>query len=158
MDRIPYALSRAVGTGRIRLGAEITALEDRPGGVRVTYVRQGRTRTVDADFCVAALPPHLMARVPHNLGAGVQAALGSFPATAAGKIGLEYRSRWWENDLRIYGGITETDLDLAHVWYPSHGFHADRGLIVGYYNIGANARAYGALTPEQRALRAVEQG
>jgi monoamine oxidase len=158
MDKIPAALSRPVGTGRIRLGAEITALQDRPDGVRVTYVQRGRTRTVDADFCVATLPPHLMARVPHNLGTGVQAALGSFPATAAGKIGLEYRSRWWENDLRIYGGITETDLDLAHVWYPSHGFHADRGMIVGYYNTGANARAYGALSPEQRALRAVEQG
>ena len=158
MDRIPAALSRAIGPGRIRLGAEVAALTDRADGVEVTYRQQGRTRTIRADFCVAALPPHLMARIPHNLGAGVQAALASFPVTASGKIGLEYRSRWWENDLRIYGGITETDLDLAHVWYPSFDFHAARGLIVGYYNTGAAARAYGALTPEQRALRAVEQG
>ena len=158
MDRIPYALSRAVGTRRIRLGAEITAVTDRPNGVEVTYRQQGRSRAISADFCVATLPPHLLARIPHNLGDAVQSALASFPVTASGKIGLEYRSRWWENDLRIYGGITETDLDLAHVWYPSYDFHAARGLIVGYYHTGAAARAYGALTPEQRAQRAVEQG
>ena len=75
----------------------------------------------------------------------------------AGKIGLEYRSRWWENDLRIYGGITETDLDLAHIWYPSHDFHARRGLVVGYYNTGQRPRLR-ALTPQQRVQRAVEQG
>jgi monoamine oxidase len=27
------------------------------------------------DFCVAALPPHIMARIPTNLGARVTAAL-----------------------------------------------------------------------------------
>ncbi|MEO3744473.1 FAD-dependent oxidoreductase [Plantactinospora sp. B5E13] len=158
MDQIPKALGRAVGTHRIKLGAEVTGVTDRGGTVEVTYRQGGRDRRVTADYCVATLPPHLMARVPHNLGADVTSALAEFPVTAAGKIGLEYRSRWWELDQRIYGGITETDLDLAHIWYPSHGFHAPRGLIVGYYNTGANARAYSALTPAQREERAVAQG
>jgi monoamine oxidase len=158
MDRIPAALSRAIGPGRIRLGAEVTAVTDRPGGVEVVYRQNGRSHSVTADFCVAAMPPHLMARIPHNLGANVTAALNSFPVTASGKIGIEYRNRWWERDLRIYGGITETDMDLAHIWYPSHDFHAQRGLIVGYYNTGEAARAYGALTPPERLKRALAQG
>ncbi|NMO56922.1 flavin monoamine oxidase family protein [Actinoplanes sp. TBRC 11911] len=158
MDRIPAALSRAVGPGRIRLDAEVVSVTDQPGGVDVVYRQNGRTRSITGDFCVAALPPHLMARIPHNLGADVTAALNSFPVVAAGKIGLEYRSRWWEQDLRIYGGITETDLDIAHIWYPSHDFHARRGLIVGYYNVGDGARAYGEMTPPQRLERALEQG
>lgn len=158
MDRIPQALQQAVGADRILLGAEVATVTDGPDGVRVTYRQGGVAKEISADFCVAALPPHLMARVDHNLGEDVQAALRAFPPAAVGKIGLEYRSRWWENDLRIYGGITETDLDLAHVWYPSHGFHTERGLVVGYYNTGANAVAYGALTPAQREQRAVEQG
>lgn len=158
MDQIPAALARAVGKQRIRLDAEVTGVTDRGGTVEVTY-RQGRhDRSLTADFCVATLPPHLMARVPHNLGADVTSALAGFSVTAAGKIGLEYRNRWWETDQRIYGGITETDLDLAHIWYPSYGFHGKRGLIVGYYNTGANARAYSALTPAQREERAVAQG
>ncbi|MDR6317232.1 flavin monoamine oxidase family protein [Actinoplanes couchii] len=158
MDRIAAALTTAIGARRVRLGAEVLEVTGRSSQVTVTYRQGGRTRALTADFCVATLPPHLMARVPHNLGAGVTSALSSFPAAASGKIGLGYRSRWWETDLRIYGGITETDLDLAHVWYPSHDFHAARGLIVGYYNTGTAARAYGALTPAERTDRAVMQG
>jgi monoamine oxidase len=158
MDRIPAALSRAIGPGRIRLGAEVASVTDGPGGVDVVYRQTGRMRSITADFCVATLPPHLLARIAHNLGTEVTAALSSFPAVAAGKIGLEYTSRWWERDLRIYGGITETDLDLGHIWYPSHDFHAQRGLIVGYYHTGDAARAYGEMTPAQRLERALTQG
>jgi monoamine oxidase len=158
MDQIPRALTRAVGAHRVRLGAVVTQVTDLPDGVEVSYTLDGKARVIRADFCITAMPPHLMARIPHNLGADVQAALASFPATAVGKLGLEYRSRWWETDLRIYGGITETDMDLSHIWYPSYGFHGQRGLIVGYYNTGANARAYGALSPAEREARAVAQG
>ncbi|MCW2639191.1 MAG: amino acid oxidase [Dactylosporangium sp.] len=158
MDQIPRALARAIGGHRIRLDAEVTGVTDKGAAVEVTYRQDRQEELIRADFCVATLPPHLMARVPHNLGADVTAALGRFGVTASGKIGLEYRSRWWEIDERIYGGITETDLDLSHIWYPSHGFHDKRGLIVGYYNTGANARAYSALTPAEREARAVAQG
>jgi monoamine oxidase len=158
MDRIPEALRRAAGTGRVHLGAEVTAVTDRPWGVDVTYRQDGRDRSIEADYCVATLPPHLIARVPNNFGTLVQQALRSFPPVPAGKIGLEYRSRWWEDDLRIYGGITETDLDLWHVWYPSHDFHAKRGLVMGYYNVGPVAETYGRMTPAQRTERAVAQG
>ena len=146
MDRIPQALAKAVGGHRIQLGAQVTGVTDRAGGVEVTYRLNGLPRAITADYCIATLPPHLMARIPHNLGAGRGPALAAFPPVPAGKIGLEYRSRWWENDLRIYGGITETDLDVAHIWYPSHDFHARRGLLVGYYTIGPDAETYGALT------------
>jgi len=158
MDQIPRALSRAIGGHRIQLGAEVTGVTDKGATVEVTYRQGGREKLIQADFCVAALPPHLMARVPHNLGTDVTAALASFPVTASGKIGLEYRRRWWEIDERIYGGITETDLDLAHIWYPSYGLHSERGLVVGYYNTGANASAYSALTPAERETRAIAQG
>ncbi|GGK73592.1 flavin monoamine oxidase [Mangrovihabitans endophyticus] len=158
MDRIAAALAAAIGGHRVRLGAVVQQVTGRSGDVTVTYRRGGRVHALTADFCIAALPPHLMARIPHNLGAEVTAALGSFPVTASGKLGLEYRSRWWETDLRIYGGITETDLDVTHIWYPSYDFHARRGVVVGYYNTGAAAVAYGALTPSERITRAVAQG
>ncbi|MEV4760460.1 FAD-dependent oxidoreductase [Micromonospora sp. NPDC049559] len=158
MDQIPRALTRAIGGHRVKLGAEVTGVTDRGARVEVRYRQDGRERMIRADYCIATLPPHLMARVPHNLGTPVTAALASFPVTASGKIGLEYKRRWWETDERIYGGITETDLDLAHIWYPSYGFHGERGLVVGYYNTGANARAYSALTHAEREARAVAQG
>ncbi|MFF5078324.1 flavin monoamine oxidase family protein [Actinoplanes sp. NPDC000266] len=158
MDRIPMALARAIGPDRIRLGAEVTSVVDRPDAVEVRYRQDGRDRTITADYCVATLPPHLMARLPHNLGDDVATALGAFTPFAAGKIGLEYRRRWWETDLGIYGGATDTDLDLRQVWYPSSGFHAPRGVLVGYYNFGPDAETYAGMAPPDRAARAVSLG
>ncbi|MGN5633219.1 FAD-dependent oxidoreductase [Streptomyces sp. AC154] len=158
MDRIPAALTRAIGERRIRTGAAVTKITDTSHGVTVTYTRSGRTRSIEADYCVAALPPNILARTAHNLGPAVQTALEACKPSSAGKIGLEYRSRWWESDHHIYGGITETDMDLAHIWYPSYGHQGRRGTLIGYYNTGADADAYAALTPERREARAVAQG
>ncbi|MEV7423816.1 FAD-dependent oxidoreductase [Streptomyces sp. NPDC091212] len=164
MDRIPAALTRAVGAHRILTGAAVQEITDKGHGVTVTYTRGGRVRALDADYCVAALPPNILAGTRHNLGASVQTALEACKPSSAGKIGLEHRSRWWESDHRIYGGITETDLDLTHIWYPSyghhghHGHHGRRGVLVGYYNTGAPADAYARLAPREREARAVAQG
>lgn len=159
MDAIPRALADAVGRDTIRLGAVVTGITDGPDRVAVTYRGpDGAEQRIEADFCIATLPPQLAARIPHNLGPDVQRALTTLQAVNAGKIGLEYRSRWWETDDNIYGGITETDLDLTHVWYPSTGFGGERGVIVGYYNTKAKADAYTPLAHADREARAVEQG
>lgn len=158
MDRIPAALTRAIGERRIRTGAAVSKITDTAHGVTVTYTQDGHTRTIDADYCIAALPPNILAKTAHNLGPAVQTALEACKPSSAGKIGLEYRSRWWETDHRIYGGITETDMDLSHIWYPSYGHNGARGTLIGYYNYGAQADAYAALTPSEREARAVAQG
>jgi monoamine oxidase len=159
MDQVPMALARAIGPERIRLGSVVTRITNGADNVTVTYAGpDGRERQVTADYCISAMPPHITARIPHNLGSAVQAALRTYSGQPVGKMGLEYRSRWWETDFRIYGGITETDLDLTHIWYPSYGFHGQRGLVLGYYHTGANAIAYGKLTPAAREQRAVAQG
>ena len=119
----------------------------------------GPARVIDADFAIVTAPAHLMRKWSTNWGTEIDAALGEFSAASpAGKIGLQYRSRWWENDHRIYGGITETDMDLQHIWYPSYGYGEKKGLVVGYYNTGNAARTYAALSPRDREARAVAQG
>jgi monoamine oxidase len=159
MDRIAYALAREVGAARLRYGCQVLSLANRPDGVEVDFRdARGRTRRERADYCVAALPPHLLARLRHNLGAQVQRALTRPHPLAVGKLGLEYGRRWWEEDDRIFGGITTTDLDLRQVWYPSYGFLGRRGVLLGYYNRGADARLYEALPPPARVRRAVAQG
>jgi monoamine oxidase len=159
MDAIPVALTKAIGMDRIKLRSPVTQITSGPGSVTVKYVDgNGRAQQMVADYCIATLPPHLLARVPHNLGPDVQRALNTFRQVNAGKIGLEYRSRWWENEDRIYGGVTETDLDITHIWYPAYQYHSPRGLLVGYYNTGNNADFYAGLKPGQREARAIMQG
>ncbi|WP_433244308.1 flavin monoamine oxidase family protein [Streptosporangium sp. CA-135522] len=154
MDAIVTALVRAVGRDRITTGAPVTGIKNLPDGVEVTH----RGGTLRADYCIATLPPHLLARLPHNLGAPITAALRTPVPIAAGKIGLEYGRRWWEIDDRIYGGITETDLDITHIWYPSYGYHSKSGLVVGYYNTEEDAHLYGKLSHRDRRSRALTQG
>ncbi|GAA4523588.1 flavin monoamine oxidase family protein [Amycolatopsis samaneae] len=165
MDRIPCALAEAIGTGRIRTGSRVTRITAGEHGVAVGYrAADGRDRELTADYCVAALPPHLLAGIPHNLGVEVRAALATYRdrLVPAGKIGLEYRNRWWETDHRIYGGITWTDLDISTIWYPSHGHHGRTGVLVGYQSgyRGDDDRAvrYERLPPKERELLAVAQG
>ena len=159
MDAIPMALARAVGAGRIKLGCAVSVVTDRQDRVSVRYRDpSGADQLIEADYCIATLPPNVLARLGHNLGPAVQKGLTTFEPHNAGKIGLEYRRRWWEDEDRIYGGITETDLDLEHIWYPSHGYHSPRGVLVGYYNTGKKADAYSALSPGAREARALDQG
>ncbi|MBO0841619.1 MAG: FAD-dependent oxidoreductase [Nocardioides sp.] len=159
MDMIPKALTRAIGAQKIELGAVVSSIQDTVDGATVTYTdAHGKARQIEADFCIAAMPPHIMARMQHNLGDAVTAALGKYKGTPVGKIGLEYDNRWWENERRIYGGITETDMDISHIWYPSYGFHSKSGVVLGYYNTGTNATTYGAMAPADRLARALDQG
>ena len=158
MDQIPKAFARAIGHEKIHTGAAVTDIKNTTDGVVVTYNQSGRTCVVKADYCIATLAPHVLAKTPHNLGTKVQTALLAVKPANASKIGLEYKSRWWEKGFGIFGGITETDMDLDHIWYPSYGHLGDRGLIIGYYNTGAHSDVYSALTPAQRLERAVAQG
>ncbi|HEX4815509.1 MAG TPA: flavin monoamine oxidase family protein [Nonomuraea sp.] len=154
MDAIVARLTEAVGADRIRTGAKVTRITTLQDGVEVTW----DGGAMKADYCIATLPPHVLARIPHNLGPEVTAALRRPAPIAAGKIGLEYGRRWWELEDRIYGGVTETDLDITHIWYPSHDYHAEHGVLVGYYNTDRDAELYAALTPDDRRRRALTQG
>ena len=44
--------------------------------------------------------------------------------------------RFWETDEGIYGGNAWTDRLNENVMYPSRGFHAERGVLVGAYVAG----------------------
>lgn len=160
MDMISQYLAKAVGKQNVLLGSVVSSVQNTTDGVRVTYTAaNGKERQIQADFAVVSAPAALMRRWDTNWGSETDAALGEFATRApAGKMGLQYRSRWWEEDHKIYGGITETDMDLAHLWYPSYGYGERKGLVIGYYNTGANARAYGSLSHAGRLRRAVEQG
>jgi monoamine oxidase len=158
MDRIPYAFEKAIGREKIQYGAQVLGLRNTTEGVTVTYSTGSRPRELKADYAICTLPPHIAATIPSNLPTDIVGALQYARPTNAGKIGIEYSRRWWELDHRIYGGITNSNLDLVNMWYPSTGFHSDRGTMIGYYNTGANATAYGALTPAARLERALAQG
>jgi monoamine oxidase len=159
MDRIPYAFEKAIGQDKIRYGAKVLGMRNTSSGVVVDYTGPDRkARRLEADFAICTLPPHIEAKVPGNLPAATTAALKYAEPGDAGKLGIEYGRRWWELDHRIYGGITNTDTDPENIWYPSSGYHGERGTLIGYYNQDEQARSFGALHPNARLARALELG
>ena len=69
------------------------------------------------------------------------------------KVGLQFKRRFWEEDEAIYGGITYTNLPIGEISYPSTGYHAQKGVLLGAYS-----SKFAALTPEESVKRALEYG
>lgn len=47
---------------------------------------------------------------------------------------------------------------ISQVWYPSSGFHSQRGILTAAYNRGREARVFGALSREDRISLALKGG
>ncbi|MGH8121918.1 MAG: flavin monoamine oxidase family protein, partial [Rudaea sp.] len=119
----------------------------------------GETRHTKADWCLCTIPLPILAQIPIKAGAPLQAAIGAVAYESAVKIGLQMKRRFWEEDERIYGGITYTNLPIQQIAYPMAGMNrAGKGVLLGAYMFSANAFEFTSLTPEQRVRAAVEQG
>lgn len=161
MDRIAYALAEAVERnprGRIVYGAQVEHLGNTSEGVRVLVQQRRRSRELRADYAVCTIPPTVLRKLSSNLQQTTKDAIAFPVGVSTGKIGLQYGRRFWEEDEKIFGGITNTNMDVSTIWYPSYGYLGQKGLVVGYYNFGANAEKYGAAPPAERLAMAVAQG
>jgi monoamine oxidase len=156
MDRLPAALAARLGN-RVVYRAVVREIRQGERGVWVIYAdHEGRPRRVDADYCVSTIPLPVLSGIEKDLSQPVQAAIAAARYDGAGKIGLQFRRRFWELDDAIYGGRSWTDQEIGQVIYPSHGFHGNKGVLVGYYlDFGRKMRGR---PPAERQRMALEQG
>lgn len=133
MDRLPAALAAKLGK-RITYRAEVREIRQSERGVSVVYADgEGKSQRVEADYCVSTIPLPILSGIQKDLSQPVQAAIAAAKYDGAGKIGLQFKRRFWEQDDEIYGGRSWTDQGVGQIIYPSHGFTTARGVIVGYY-------------------------
>ena len=104
---------------------------------------------------------------PEQVLDGDAAAIAASTSDSAVKIAFQAKRRFWEEDDNIYGGISWTSLsDITQIWYPSNGYHGDKGVIIGSYILGAEvpdlgidaARRFAAMSPAQRREAAIVAG
>ena len=161
MDRIPYAFADRL-PGVIQYGAEVREVRrTADGGARVTYTdaaHGGEVREVTGDFCICTLPPHLLARLPGDLAPATVAALQLGTADHAGKVGLQFKRRFWEEDDDIYGGRSITNQPISQIYYPFNGLNAGgKGVVIGAYHF-SDTKAFDDLTPAARERLTLDQG
>src|SRR5205085_12471080 len=132
MDRIAYAFYERVRPV-VRLTSPITAIRRRDAGVRIQY-GPGQ-QALDADYCICTLPLPLLNRVATDFSAAKQTAIRDNSAyLASTKVGFE-SPRFWEAE-GIYGGLAWTDRANENIFYPSHGWLEDKGVLVTAYSSG----------------------
>jgi monoamine oxidase len=158
MDRLPAALAARLHN-RITYRAAVREIRHTNDGVAIVYAdaRGGRHR-VEAEYCVCTLPLSVLADIPSDMSPELRAAVAAVTYMPAGKIGLQFKRRFWEEDEGIFGGITRTDQEITEIVYPSTGFNERKGILVGYYVRGNNAKSIGERTPAERVAVALEQG
>jgi len=134
MQQISFVFERAIGPGVIIKNAAVTEITKSDKGVTVAYMRNGATRTLNADFCICAMPLTTLRRVKTNLSPAHQAAVerGGRSYRSAFKIAWESR-RFWEQDEHLYGGLSFLSQGVTPVWYPSAKMFTERGVVVVGY-------------------------
>jgi len=156
MDRIAHAFEAQVQNDII-YDAVVTAIRRRTDGVLIEYDRLGSPASLEADYCIVALPAPVLTSIPSDFGAAHANEIADFQYTSAVRLAFQSR-RFWEQDHNIYGGISWTDQQITQVWYPNHGFGQSNGVMLGAYIFGGgDGTAFTNRTPSQRITTARNQ-
>ena len=157
MDRIVAGFMQKVGH-LVQLESQVQSIRVLDRGVEVAYRRNGAYFKTSADYVLNCIPMHLLAGIDHNFPKEFSAALTAIPRGKLFKIGLQMKERFWEKE-GIFGGISWTMQDIQQIWYPAHGIHRKKGVVLAAYTFNPEAgEKFARLSPAERIRLAVEQG
>jgi monoamine oxidase len=146
----------------IKYNSKVIDIHQDDKGVTATYIDSrtgGAPQKATADWCVCTIPASILSQIPMNVSGKMKAAINQIPYGAGLKIGLQMKRRFWEQDDRIYGGLSYTNQPNAMIGYPMWDyFSKGKGVLLGTYLMGAGAFVAAAKSPEDRIKDALEYG
>jgi len=160
MDRIAQGFAKRLGR-KIRYGAEVQAIRQSPEGVAIAVkdVKSGKLSQVKADWCLCTVPLSVLRTIDSDFSDAFKAAMKSVSYAPVGKIGLQMKRRFWEEDDQIYGGHVLTDMKgINTISLPSTNWQHKKGVVLGYYHYALDAIEVSALSPAERAAFALDAG
>ncbi|MBO9671211.1 MAG: flavin monoamine oxidase family protein [Sphingobium sp.] len=161
MDMIGKAFFKQVGNV-VRLNTKVTRLTQSASGVTAYWedIPSGKAGQSQADYCLCTIPLPVLSQLEVQVGPALQAAMKAVPYGPSVKIGLEMRSRFWEEKYSIYGGHSFTDQPIGLISYPNHNMHKDGPAVIlgAFANGGAGPLQLSGMTPAQRVEAALTQG
>ena len=131
MDRIPFAFAKSIGS-IIQFGAPVTEIRKTAKGVRIGYTQKGATKSIEADYCICALPITILKKTPSDISEPYKKIFAETTYANAYKVAWESR-RFWEKDYNIYGGLEFVNTGCSPIWFPSAGLFTERGIVVSGY-------------------------
>ncbi|MBB6226369.1 monoamine oxidase [Polymorphobacter multimanifer] len=160
MGMIGKAFGKQV-EGLVTFNAKVTKISQAGGAVTATYTdtATGAVKEAKADYCVCTIPLGILSQIELDASGGMLAAIAAVPYSNSVKVGLEMKTRFWEEENAIYGGISFTDRPISMISYPSGGMHSDGpGVILGAYTFGAASYKFAGMSPDERVRTVLEMG
>lgn len=156
-DQLPNAFLPSLA-GRIRFGARVTAIDQRPDGVTVHYRTLAGAGQACGDRAILAIPFAVLRHVEilKPFSQAKQRAIRELHYDSAAKILLQCRRRFWEEDEGIQGGWTVSDLPIRNLFYFGAEGQTRRGILLASYTWGEDARRWGSLPSRERIVQAIE--
>src|SRR5262249_47593377 len=97
--------------------------------------------------------------VQTNFSDKFNTALQAASYAPVGKIGLQMKRRFWEEDDFIYGGhVLLGDPAINLISLPSSNWQGGKGVLLGYYNFGPQAAEVSAMSLQERVEHALKAG
>lgn len=155
MDMIIQGFLRKLGD-RVRYRAPVAAVTLKDDGVDVVYERDGARERLQVDAVFNCIPSHLLTGIPNNFPPEYLKALKHIRRGEAYKGAFQARTRFWEDE-DIYGGITWVNAPIRQIWYPPHGIHKEKGVVLAAYDFVGGMHFTG-MTQEQRIEAMLQQG
>jgi monoamine oxidase len=114
---------------------------------------------VVADYCVCTIPLSVLRGIELDVSPKFKEAIGGVSYALVGKIGLQMKTRFWEDNHQIYGGHVYVDDPVVNVIsLPSTGWLGEKGVVLGFYPHGAAAARMSALSLADRKAYALAAG
>lgn len=146
MDAIPMAFAKRLGPA-LKLNCAVTEIAKTARGVKVTYEEKGVAHTIEADYCVSAMPLTILRKIKADLDPAHRNAVEKANYRGSYKIPWE-APRFWEKDYNIYGGLSFLSQGVSPLWYPSANLFSERGILVAGYQ-DESIGGLDKMTPEQ---------
>ena len=137
MDKIIAGFLSKIG-GQVKYRAIVAGIQVRNDGVEIAYDQGGARHKLQADYCFNCIPTHLAVGLDHNFPIDYIKAMKYVRRGEAYKAAFQAKERFWEKE-GIYGGITRMNNSSREIWYPPHGIHKDKGVVLAAYDFGGGS-------------------
>jgi monoamine oxidase len=129
MDQIAQGFAKRLGK-KIRYGQEVQSIRQSPDKVTIALkdTSSGKLSSVSADYCLCTVPLSVLRTIDADFSDRFKGAIKAVSYAPVGKIGLQMKRRFWEEDDQIYGGHVLTDMKgINTISLPSVGLAKEEG-------------------------------
>ncbi len=160
MDQFSFALRDALPRGVLKLNKEVTKISQTGYGVSINYkdTKSGREMTTTGDFLISTIPYAVVTEIDNDFSPEIIEAMKTPSPSQVSKFGLQMKTRFWETEDMIYGGVSSTSM-AGNIAYPSAELHGKNGgVILASYLFGGRSTDFNKLSVDEKIEYALSIG